>query len=85
MIPQSAVQSDQQGDFVMIIVDDNKVKRINVKLGKRVDTLVIVEDGLAVDQVLVIRGVQKIRSGQQVKTKFAVAPTSDADTSANNH
>ncbi|KGK00982.1 efflux RND transporter periplasmic adaptor subunit [Thalassotalea sp. ND16A] len=85
MIPQSAVQSDQQGDFVMIIVDDNKVKRSNVKLGKRVDTSVIVEEGLVIDQILVISGVQQIRVGQQVKTKFAVAPTSDADPSAINH
>lgn len=69
MIPQTAVQSDQQGDYVMTIVEGNKVMRNNVNLGKRVDLLVIVEDGLQVGDVIVTRGVQKIRQGQVVKTK----------------
>ncbi|WNC69787.1 efflux RND transporter periplasmic adaptor subunit [Thalassotalea nanhaiensis] len=71
MIPQTAVQSDQQGDYVMTIVEGNKVMRNNVNLGKRVDLLVIVEDGLQVGDVVVTRGVQKIRQGQVVKTKSA--------------
>ena len=69
MIPQSAVQSDQQGDFAMTIVDNTTVVRNNIKLGDRVGTNVIVLDGLTIDQVLVISGVQKIREGQQVKIK----------------
>lgn len=69
MIEQGAVQSDQQGDFVMLVTKDNVVKRQNVKLGKRVDTKVIVNEGLTGDETIVIKGVQRIRSGQTVKTK----------------
>ncbi|WNC71055.1 efflux RND transporter periplasmic adaptor subunit [Thalassotalea psychrophila] len=71
MIPQTAVQSDQQGDYVMTVVEGNKVMRNNVNLGKRVDLLVIVEQGLKLGDVVVVRGVQKIRQGQEVKTKSA--------------
>lgn len=75
MIEQGAVQSDQQGDFVMLVSDDNKVSRQNVLLGKRVDTLVIVNKGLKGEEILVVQGVQRIRSGQTVKTK--VMPNND--------
>jgi len=69
MIEQGAVQSDQQGDFVMLVSKDNVVKRQNVKLGKRVDTKVIVNEGLTGEETLVVIGVQRIRSGQTVKIK----------------
>lgn len=69
MIEQSAVQSDQQGDFVMTLVEDNIVARRNVQLGKRVDTLVIVEKGLTLNEKIITRGVQQIRNGQAVNVK----------------
>ncbi|TRX55663.1 efflux RND transporter periplasmic adaptor subunit [Thalassomonas sp. M1454] len=76
MIEQGAVQSDQQGDFVMLVSADNTVNRQNVTLGKRVGTLVIVDKGLKGGETLVVQGVQRIRPGQTVKTK--AMPTADA-------
>mgnify|MGYP000094309579 CR=1 FL=1 len=76
MIEQGAVQSDQQGDFVMLVTADNKVSRQNVSLGKRVGTLVIANEGLKGGETLVVQGVQRIRPGQTVKTK--AMPTADA-------
>ncbi|MEW6998006.1 efflux RND transporter periplasmic adaptor subunit [Colwelliaceae bacterium BS250] len=78
MIEQGAVQSDQQGDFVMIVSKDNVVNRQNVKLGKRVDTMVIVNEGLSGEETLVVIGVQRIRSGQTVKTKQIKAVSAES-------
>ncbi|TKB44546.1 efflux RND transporter periplasmic adaptor subunit [Thalassotalea mangrovi] len=74
MIPQTAVQSDQQGEFVMLVDDKQVVSRQNVKLGERVDIMVIVSQGLDIGDTIVINGVQRIRSGQKIKPVEADAP-----------
>ncbi|WP_394176041.1 efflux RND transporter periplasmic adaptor subunit [Thalassotalea litorea] len=75
MIPQSAVQSDQQGEFVMVVDEQQKVNRQNVRLGERVDVMVIVNNGLENGDTIVIQGVQRIRSGQKVNPVKAKAPS----------
>ncbi|WP_185967943.1 efflux RND transporter periplasmic adaptor subunit [Thalassotalea sp. PS06] len=75
MIPQSAVQSDQQGDFVMVVDEKQEVSRQNVSLGERVDVMVIVNQGVKDGDTVVIQGIQRIRSGQKVKPVQADAPT----------
>ncbi|QBY05415.1 efflux RND transporter periplasmic adaptor subunit [Thalassotalea sp. HSM 43] len=67
MISQMAVQSDQQGDYVLVVDKKGVVNRVNVQLGRRVDTLVIVETGLEIGAQVIIRGVQRVRDGLQVK------------------
>ena len=68
MIPQTAVQSDQQGDYVLVVDSNNIVSRKNIATGERIDVDVIVEKGVEVGEVIIIRGVQKVRPDQQVKT-----------------
>ncbi|MDN3653233.1 efflux RND transporter periplasmic adaptor subunit [Thalassotalea ponticola] len=67
MVAQTAVQSDQQGDYVLTVDTSNTVQRKNIYLDRRVDTLVIVESGLDVGERVIIRGVQKVRDGMTVK------------------
>jgi membrane fusion protein (multidrug efflux system) len=69
MIPQAALQSDQQGMFVLEVDADNKVKRRNVTVGDRVEDRVIVIGGLAEGARLIVRGVQKVKTGQTVNVK----------------
>ncbi|WP_371377456.1 efflux RND transporter periplasmic adaptor subunit [Thalassotalea aquiviva] len=71
MIPQSSVQSDQQGDFVMILDANNHVQRRNVVLGRRVDTKVIVNEGVEPGETIVTVGMQRVRDGQKVQVKSA--------------
>ncbi len=79
MIEQGAVQSDQQGDFVLLVVGDNVIERRNVTLGERVDIKVIVQSGLDLGDRVVTQGLQQVRAGQQVKVKAPALPqTSDA-------
>ncbi|MBO6596993.1 MAG: efflux RND transporter periplasmic adaptor subunit [Pseudomonadales bacterium] len=68
-IPQSAVQADQQGSFVLVIEPGNVVARRNVELGDRVDADIRVLSGLDIGEEVIVRGLQLVRPGQVVDAK----------------
>ena len=53
---------------------DAKVAFRNVKVGPRVDTLWVIEDGLKPGEQVVAEGLQSVREGMAVRTKPAPAP-----------
>lgn len=61
VIPQVAVQEDQQGYFVLVVDRANQVGIRRVALGDQIGTDWIVMDGLAEGERLVVQGLQKIR------------------------
>ena len=65
-IPRSAVLMDQQGDYVWVVGQDDKVERRTVKLGQSTPTVASVTDGLKAGEIVVSEGVQKVRGGQKV-------------------
>ena len=67
-IPQSAVQRDQKGDFVLVVGSDGLVKQRHVTLGREVDTAFIVEDGLQAGETVITEGLQRVRPGVPVET-----------------
>lgn len=69
LVPQTAVQVDQQGNFVMVVSAENIVERRNVTLGDRLQDKVVVNDGVTEGERIVVRGLQKVRSGQTVAVK----------------
>lgn len=73
MIPQATVQSDQSGNFVLVVNPANVVERAEVNLGVRVDEKVIVKEGLSQGQRLILQGIQKVRIGQTVRARAQVA------------
>lgn len=68
-LPQSAVQADQQGSFVLIVDDAGTVVRRNVELGARREDKVLVEQGVTVGEQVIVRGLQQVRPGMVVKIK----------------
>ncbi len=66
MLPQPAVQADQQGSFVLIVDASNNVQRRNVDLGERIGELVVVNTGVDQGDKVIVRGLQKVRPGLQV-------------------
>ncbi|ARN73948.1 efflux RND transporter periplasmic adaptor subunit [Oceanicoccus sagamiensis] len=66
MLPQPAVQADQQGSFVLIVDANNNVQRRNVDLGDRINDLVVVNQGVEEGDKVIVRGLQKVRPGLQV-------------------
>ena len=70
VIPQSAVQENQAGPFVLIVNGEGRIEARPVKTGDRVEDGVVVLDGLTVGETLVVEGIQKVRPGAEVQTAF---------------
>lgn len=66
-VPQSAVLSGPQGQFVMLVGAENKAMPRPVKLGAMAGDQFVVEEGLAGGESLIVVGVQKARPGAVVK------------------
>lgn len=66
LIPQAAVQENQQGKFVLIVDSDNKVAQRIVTLGRRINAMWLVESGLEEHERVIIEGLQKVRNGIEV-------------------
>ena len=69
LVPQRAV-TELQGSYEVAVVDsENKVGIRAVKVGDRVGSLWIIEEGLNPGERVVAEGVQKVRPGAQVNPK----------------
>jgi membrane fusion protein (multidrug efflux system) len=66
LLPQRAV-TELQGTYQIAVVDkDDKVAIRAVKVGARVCTMWVIENGLALGEKVVAEGVQKVRDGMSV-------------------
>lgn len=66
-VPQSAVQKDREGFFVLSVNKDNKVELRRVKMGEQFEGRWRVEHGLMKGERVIIQGLQKARPGTVVK------------------
>lgn len=69
MIPQSALQVDQSGSYVLVVAQNDKVEQRPVKLGAVQGADITVAQGLQPGELVIVEGIQKVRPGE------AVAPT----------
>jgi membrane fusion protein (multidrug efflux system) len=67
VIPQSALQLDQQGPFVLIIDPEGKAQVRRLQTGSPKGPLIAVKSGLKEGELVITEGIQKVRPGQQVK------------------
>jgi membrane fusion protein (multidrug efflux system) len=73
MVPQAAV-ADLQGSYqVNVVGGDDKIAVRSVKVGDRVGTMWIIQDGLKPGERVVAQGQQALRPGTTVKAKTFVA------------
>jgi membrane fusion protein (multidrug efflux system) len=75
LVPQRAVTELQGNNQVAVIGPDNKAHVHPVTMGRRVDHMWIVEDGLKKGDRIVVEGVQKAREGVLVNPKPWTPPT----------
>lgn len=71
LIPQSAVQRDQRGDFVLVVGQQSTVEQRYVTLGDTVETAYVVEDGLIAGESVIVEGLQRVRPGAPVEAVAA--------------
>jgi membrane fusion protein, multidrug efflux system len=77
LIPQAAVIEVQSIYQVAAVGEDNKVNFRVVKVGNRVGTDWIINDGLKLGEKVIVQGFMKLRDGMQVKSKPFVATSPD--------
>ena len=66
LVPAEALQTSQDGSFVLLVGPDNKVKQQPVTLGRQIAQNFIVEKGLTGGERVIVAGVQKARPGATV-------------------
>ena len=66
VIPQATLIADQQGVYVFV-VEDGKVAIRRVKPGASRGTGVVIEEGLAGGEQVIVEGIQRVRPGQPVQ------------------
>jgi len=76
LVPETAIGSDQQGAFVLIVNEQGKVERRNVRTGHVVDiNQRAVFEGLKGTEWVVVEGSHKIKPGQAVTAIIKPAAT----------
>src|SRR5262249_50022138 len=75
VVPQSALQIDQAGNYVLIVNDEKKVEIRRVKTGPPRGTDVVIESGLKEGESVIVDGVQKVRPGQVVNATVITPPS----------
>ncbi|MGA9352624.1 MAG: efflux RND transporter periplasmic adaptor subunit [Terriglobales bacterium] len=86
LIPNQAAQISQQGPFVYVVKADDTAELRPVKLGQRQGDEVVVTEGVAANERIVLAGQMLIRPGGKVRvggeSSAAPAPGSNADNQA---
>lgn len=67
LVPQRAVNELQTSFELAVVGADNKAEIRTVKVGERVGSLWVVEDGLKPGERVVVEGLQKVRDNELVK------------------
>jgi membrane fusion protein (multidrug efflux system) len=62
-VPQSAVQRDQLGTFVMVVGPDGKVEQRRVAVARSSQGRSVIEEGLAEGEQVIVEGLNKVRPG----------------------
>jgi multidrug efflux system membrane fusion protein len=85
LIPNQATQISQQGPFVYVVKSDDTAEFRPVKLGQRQGDQVVVTQGVAPDERVVLAGQMLVRPGGKVRVApgSPSAPTSSADSKTN--
>jgi len=77
VVPAPAVAADEAGHYVFVIDKGDKVERRNVKLGTAFKDQYVIDDGVKAGERVVVKGLQKVRAGEQVEV--AQAATAETD------
>ncbi|MCX2722583.1 efflux RND transporter periplasmic adaptor subunit [Roseibium salinum] len=73
VVPQAAVQRDQQGPFALVVTD-KKVEQKYIELGQQIETNYVVTNGLKDGEEVIVEGLQKVRPGVEVTPVLASKP-----------
>ena len=78
LIDDRAVNTDQSQKYVFLLGADNKVEYRKVKLGRVIDGLRVVSEGLKAGDVIVVNGAQRVHPGVAVTPQRVTMGANDA-------
>jgi RND family efflux transporter MFP subunit len=78
LLPDEAIGTDQTNKFIYVVGDDGSVARRNVKLGPLYEGMRVVRDGVAAEDWVIVRGLQRARPGGRVTPRREVLTFSEA-------
>ena len=67
VVPQTALQVDQSGYYVLVVTAEHKVEPRRLKTGPNIGTDVVALSGLKEGDKVIVDGIQKVRPGQVVQ------------------
>jgi RND family efflux transporter MFP subunit len=79
LLPEEAIGTDQTNKYVYVVGDDGMVARRNVQLGPTIEGLRVVREGIAGNEWLITKGMQRARPGQSVAANRVAQAVSTAD------
>ena len=71
VIPQSAIQLDQAGHYVMVVGADKKVEQRRITTSVEQGRDIVVTQGVKEGELVIVEGIQKVHPGQVVATNLA--------------
>lgn len=66
LVSERAIGADQSGQYLLIVGEGNVVEKRNVETGQVIDGLMVIEEGLAPNDLIVVNGLQRARPGGKV-------------------
>ena len=82
LVTERAVGNDQGRKFLYVVNDQNVVERRDVKLGRVVDGMQIIDSGLKKDDWVIVNGIQRVRDAVKVGPKRGPMPGAPAPADA---
>ena len=73
-VPRAAVLSDQQGDYVYVVDVQNRAQRRPIQLGQSTPSTAVVSNGLKEGELVISKGLQRVRPGEVVSPGPATPP-----------
>jgi RND family efflux transporter MFP subunit len=72
LVEDRAIGTDQSNKYVLVVGSDNKVEYRKVTLGRLIDGLRVVREGLSTADTVVLSGLQRTRPGAAVTPRIVV-------------
>ncbi len=66
VVPQSALQVDQQGIYILIVDAEQKAQVRRIEIGQQLANQAVVTSGLEAGELVISQGIQKVRPGMPV-------------------
>lgn len=76
LVPGDAVSFDQQGEYLLIVNDKNRVERRGVKTGPQVGNMLVIEEGLKPQDLVIVEGILQAIPGREVNPQQRAAAAS---------